>query len=493
MSTRIQKLSSAHDVELRKYYLQCLSNARSTERADRSKTSVAVERIYKACGMEAPVIIWCESPLQLALTPSLTKIAQVLTEEQRKEVAVQIPRKRGWLVGADSLATLWQEICKLIPASRTGILPDKPDAVKCDEIEEATEPEWTGEVPEGRYPGDFIDPCIINEISSELPRRLGAEFDAKIEGDARNQLDFLLRSRLRPDFESLKERVSLTVPGIKDSVHQMELMAEIVMDVWSSSQIGSKNSIRVAKELEKVVRRFVRAKSRELSSILEVEMRNVRLHSRMMTGFRLWGPWDSYFLSFYSFPRTFEEKFYSSALTRELDAWLTLMNSAIAYEFRENLCLICEHPKQMEIDDRGRLSSESGPAVTFHDGWQVYCWEGRNVSKELAEGKITTREIEKERNLEIRRLMINRYGEAKFLVDSRTRPVQKDQFGILYRKEMKNDEPIVMVKVINSTPEPDGESRAYFLRVPPTIRTAKEAVAWTFGMTSDDYEPDAET
>jgi hypothetical protein len=35
--------------------------------------------------------------------------------------------------------------------------------------------------------------------------------------------------------------------------------------------------------------------------------------------------------------------------------------------------------------------------------------------------------------------------------------------------------------VVNSTPEQDGTYRRYLLRVPPTTRTAREAVAWTFG------------
>jgi hypothetical protein len=50
-----------------------------------------------------------------------------------------------------------------------------------------------------------------------------------------------------------------------------------------------------------------------------------------------------------------------------------------------------------------------------------------------------------------------------------------------------------MVEVINATPEPDGSRRTYFLAVPPTVRTAREAVAWTFGLDELDYEPSRET
>ncbi len=44
-----------------------------------------------------------------------------------------------------------------------------------------------------------------------------------------------------------------------------------------------------------------------------------------------------------------------------------------------------------------------------------------------------------------------------------------------------------MVKVVNSTPEPDGSFKDYFLRVPPTCQTALEAVAWTFDKTPEQY------
>ena len=37
------------------------------------------------------------------------------------------------------------------------------------------------------------------------------------------------------------------------------------------------------------------------------------------------------------------------------------------------------------------------------------------------------------------------------------------------------------------TPEPDGSFRRYFLRVPPTVRTAREGVAWSYGLRRRDY------
>lgn len=45
----------------------------------------------------------------------------------------------------------------------------------------------------------------------------------------------------------------------------------------------------------------------------------------------------------------------------------------------------------------------------------------------------------------------------------------------------------------NSTPEPDGTFRDYFLRVPPGMVRAKQAVAWTFGVSEEDYYLENET
>ena len=50
-----------------------------------------------------------------------------------------------------------------------------------------------------------------------------------------------------------------------------------------------------------------------------------------------------------------------------------------------------------------------------------------------------------------------------------------------------------MVEVRNSTPESDGSRRTYFLRVPPVMQTPREAVAWTFGLGTVEYRPEAES
>jgi hypothetical protein len=94
------------------------------------------------------------------------------------------------------------------------------------------------------------------------------------------------------------------------------------------------------------------------------------------------------------------------------------------------------------------------------------------VSEQIIEHPeaITIQQIQEENNAEVRRVLIERYGLSRYLVDSRAKKIAEDGFGELYRSEIPNDQPLVMVKVVNSTPEPDGSGKPYFLRVHPEVR-----------------------
>jgi len=160
----------------------------------------------------------------------------------------------------------------------------------------------------------------------------------------------------------------------------------------------------------------------------------------------------------------------------------------------EDLCVACERPLRISLNEVGRLHRADGPALELRCGYQQFAWNGFLVTEQFirAPETLTVVQIETEPNVEVRRLMMERFGKERFLIESGTEPIQSDDWGTLYRKELPRDEPLVMVKVINSTPEPDGTFREYFLRVPPTMRTAREAVAWTFGKRETDYAPDIE-
>lgn len=161
----------------------------------------------------------------------------------------------------------------------------------------------------------------------------------------------------------------------------------------------------------------------------------------------------------------------------------------------ERLAIICERPSELHRDEPGRLHRGDGPALCYPDGFALYAWRGMPMPADFAGmlSGLTATRIAAEQNAELRRVMLEHYGYDRYLADTGATPVHRDETGVLWRIDLFGDEPIAMVEVINSTPEPDGTRRTYHLRVPPRTRTAREGVAWTFGVEEADYRPERQT
>ncbi|HWU09918.1 MAG TPA: hypothetical protein VN520_26690 [Streptomyces sp.] len=161
----------------------------------------------------------------------------------------------------------------------------------------------------------------------------------------------------------------------------------------------------------------------------------------------------------------------------------------------EHAVVISDRPEVLHRDEAGRLDRGDGPAVAYPDGFALYAWRGMPVPAAFLDGlaSLTADRIRAEENAELRRVMLEYYGYDRYLTESGAEPVHRDGAGILWRITMEGDEDVVMVEVVNSTPEPDGTHRTYWLRVPPRTRTAKEGVAWTFGLEGEDYAPVRQT
>ncbi|HEX8861736.1 MAG TPA: hypothetical protein VGC06_22070 [Actinomycetes bacterium] len=163
----------------------------------------------------------------------------------------------------------------------------------------------------------------------------------------------------------------------------------------------------------------------------------------------------------------------------------------------EQAVILTERPCALDParDEQGRLHHPTGPLVAYRDGWGVWAWHGVRVPRQLIErpDTITVEQIRATRNLEVRRVLLERYGPDRYLRDADATLAHVDEYGKLWRCDLPAEEPLTMVEVVNATPEPDGTHATYLLRVPPGVRTAKEAVAWTFDMATDDYHPAAQT
>ncbi|MFJ2501893.1 DUF6745 domain-containing protein [Streptomyces sp. NPDC086796] len=161
----------------------------------------------------------------------------------------------------------------------------------------------------------------------------------------------------------------------------------------------------------------------------------------------------------------------------------------------ERAAVISERPEALHRDEAGRLDRGDGPALAYRDGFALHAWRGMPVPAEFLEelNSLTPKRIREEENAELRRVMLEFYGYDRYLTESGAEPVHRDETGVLWRIALDGDEDVVMVEVVNSTPEPDGTHRVYWLRVPPGTRTAKDGVAWTFGLQGDAYAPVRQT
>jgi hypothetical protein len=189
----------------------------------------------------------------------------------------------------------------------------------------------------------------------------------------------------------------------------------------------------------------------------------------------VYGQHDAGWLSFYKF---FREVCSLDSQTEKLRGLWELSESAGWAIPHAEICWVSERHHILARDARGRLHSLTGPACAYPDGWAIYAVHGVRVPEYIVERpqEITVAKIDAEPNAEIRRVMTDRYGYARYIRDSGAEVIHAlpDNYYVrglqgakLYRKARPDDSDIVMIAVKNSTPEPDGSIKDYLLRVEP--------------------------
>ncbi len=159
------------------------------------------------------------------------------------------------------------------------------------------------------------------------------------------------------------------------------------------------------------------------------------------------------------------------------------------------LGIVSGPPEFVKRDEQGRLHCTDGMAIRYPDGWGIYAWHGRRISKNLSTGsmEITLKDIRTERDMGLKMLLIERFGINRYIKENQFEISQKDDFGKLYKWDYNYNSPMGMLVVENKTIDQSGKYSKHILWVPPGISTAKEGVAWTFNMESDEYSPSLET
>lgn len=122
-------------------------------------------------------------------------------------------------------------------------------------------------------------------------------------------------------------------------------------------------------------------------------------------------------------------------------------------------------------------------------------WRGIPVSRRIVfhPETLTAAEILGERNAELRRVMIERFGYERLLAETQAVELDRDSDRggerRLLRIPVDGDEDIVCVSV-----QCPSTGHKFILRVPPSMQSCRHAIAWTAGYDNpDDYAPAVET
>jgi hypothetical protein len=170
-----------------------------------------------------------------------------------------------------------------------------------------------------------------------------------------------------------------------------------------------------------------------------------------------------------------------------------LVRNTSWFAFYEDTALVLERPSELHVDADGLLHNPAGPAVTFADGWAIWALEGVLVPSEVIEDPdgYDARAALRTENVEVRRVVLEHLGWERVIRASGLRPIAEDEHGRLWTIPVEGAEALVLLEVLDATVRADGDQRRYVLRVPPTVRTPREAAAWTFGLSEHEYAPDA--
>jgi hypothetical protein len=408
---KINRLTAEQEAKFPDYIKQWTEIGLSTEVANRPRAEMAIRRMYEIAGLPPPKnIVWCGSPLSMAVT---------------RAILLKMP--------------------DFLKKVRARVRASVRDSV------------WTSV-------GDSV----------------GNSVEASVRASVRDSVEASVRT-------SVGDSVGNSVwASVVDSVR-----ASVVDSVWDS--VGNSVWDSVVDSVEASVEASVWASVRD--SVVDSVWDSVR--TSVVDS--VYGQHDAPWLAFYRF---FHDQCGLTTETQRFDGlWEFAQSAGWATPCRD-ICFIAERHTTLNRDERGRLHCETGPAVGYPDGWGIFAVHGVRVPESVVVGEISLSMISAEKNTEIQRVMIERFGWDRYALESKAEVIDHDErWGTLMRSPGG-----IFLRVINRSPEPDGSFRNYILPVwdnceplpdpadlngllgDPQKMTALNAVASTFGMRGEEYQ-----
>lgn len=159
----------------------------------------------------------------------------------------------------------------------------------------------------------------------------------------------------------------------------------------------------------------------------------------------------------------------------ENSGWLNAFEDTVVFQ---------ERPIAIKFDDQKRLHCETGPSIEYEDGFAVYSWHGVAIPKEwiTEREKLSPKTALTWANVEQRRAACEIVTWAQILRELDAKVIQADDdpmVGTLVEVNLPDIGKEKFLKVLCGT------GREFAIPVPPNMKTALEANAWTFDIPTD--------
>ena len=202
---------------------------------------------------------------------------------------------------------------------------------------------------------------------------------------------------------------------------------------------------------------------------------------------QVYGAHDAGWLSFY--------EFFLDAGIKECAKLKPLMDLAEVCGWwapYDDCCALQDRPIAIKFDDQRRLHCQDGPAIEYADGFTVYSWHGVRIPGEWITNpeSLTAEKALQLENAELRRSAIEILGWDTIISLLNGRVIDEDEDPLIGTLLEVQHESIGREKFLRVQ---CGTGRTFAIPVPPEMKTAIQANAWTYGMAANDYNIEVRT
>ena len=333
-----------------------------------------------------------------------------------------------------------------------------------------------------------VDSSVDSSVRSVVDSAVGSAVDSSVDSSVDSAVDSAVRSAVGSSvYSEIDSSVRSAVGSSVDLAVYSAVDSAVISAVDSAvdSAVGLAVDSSVGSSVDSAVRSAVRsAVGSEVRSAVDLAfgsavIKNISWHEWF--GGKLWTAWQAY-LDYYLSICKLE---LSDNIMDRIKCYRDAQMSAGYWWPNKNFIIVCDTPDTINLDDNGRLHSDDGMAIRWRDGVGLYFSHGQKIPGWIITSpeKITVENIQSEKNVEIKRVMIEKYGVSRYLVDIKAKIVDMDSLTLV------GSAPRALIKdhagnqwLIGT----DGSTaRVYHMAVDTSIKTCKEAHEQLCGFSED--------